>query len=81
MLLEDSHEKKRSKGMRFVLDSVVCLFFALLHLPVSFIAPLILAVAFIYVRRRTGSLLPSIFMHASWNSSILIAMLVDRQYI
>jgi membrane protease YdiL (CAAX protease family) len=81
MLLEDSHEKERSKGMRYFLDFVVCLFFALLHLPVSFIAPLILAAAFIYVRRRSGSLLPSIFMHSAWNSSILIVMLVARQNI
>jgi membrane protease YdiL (CAAX protease family) len=74
LLLEKSHEIQRSKSMRYFLDFVVCLFFALLHIPISFIAPLILAATFIYVRRRTGSLLPSIFMHASWNSSILIAM-------
>jgi membrane protease YdiL (CAAX protease family) len=81
LLLERSHEIERSKGMRYFLDFVVCLFFALLHLPVSFIAPLILAAAFIYVRRRSGSLLPSIFMHVSWNSSILMAMIVVNQNI
>ncbi len=81
LLLEKSHEIGRSKVMRCFLDSVVCLFFALLHFPISFVSPLILAAAFIYVRRRSGSLWPSIFMHASWNSSILIAMLVAHQNI
>lgn len=81
MLLEGSHEEARSKGMKYLLDFIVCLFFALLHLPVSFFIPFALAVAFIYVRRRSGSLWPSIIMHASWNSSILIAMISARQNI
>jgi membrane protease YdiL (CAAX protease family) len=75
LLLERSHEIERSKAMRYFLDFVVCFFFALLHLPISFIVPLILSAVFIYVRRRSGSLLPSILMHASWNSSILMAMI------
>jgi membrane protease YdiL (CAAX protease family) len=78
MLVEASHESSRSKGIRYLLDSLACLYFALLHVPVSFIVPLILAVAFIYVRRRSGSLWPSILMHASWNTSILVTLLVAR---
>jgi membrane protease YdiL (CAAX protease family) len=76
LLLEQSHEKERRKVVRYLLDFAVCLFFAVLHLPVSFIVPLILAVAFLYVRRRSNSLLPSIVMHASWNTSILITILM-----
>lgn len=76
MLLEDSHEKERSKGMRYFLDFFVCFFFALLHVPISFVVPFVLAIAFIYVRRRSGSLWPSILMHATWNSSILVVLLV-----
>jgi membrane protease YdiL (CAAX protease family) len=79
LLLEQSHEKERRKVVRYLLDFAVCLFFALLHLPVSFIVPLILAVAFLYVRRRSNSLLPSIVMHASWNTSILITILMIGQ--
>jgi membrane protease YdiL (CAAX protease family) len=79
LLVEESHEKKRKKIIRYLLDLFVCLFFATLHLPVAFFAPLILAAAFIYVRRRTGSLLPSTVMHASWNFCILVPIL--RGYI
>lgn len=71
LLLEETHEGQRKRSVRFLLDGSVCLFFAAIHIPVSFFAPLLLAAAFIYVRRRTKSLLPSIFMHISWNSSIL----------
>ena len=76
LLLEQSHQKERRKVVRYLLDFAVCLFFAVLHLPVSFIVPLILAVAFLYVRRRSKSLLPSIVMHAAWNTSILITILM-----
>ena len=55
MLLEDCTKKREVKAVIF-LDFVACLFFALLHVPVSFVVPLILAVAFIYVRRRSASL-------------------------
>jgi len=78
LLLESSHEEKRSKDMQYALDILVCVFFAILHLPISFFVPLIIAAALIYVRRHTGSLLPCICMHASWNCSILIAILVAR---
>ena len=71
LLLEESHEGQRKKWMRFLLDDLVCLFFAALHIPVSFFAPLLLAAAFIYIRRRTKSLVPSIFMHIAWNTSML----------
>jgi membrane protease YdiL (CAAX protease family) len=76
LLLEQSHERDRSKAVRYLLDFAVCIFFAALHLPVSFVVPLILATAFLYVRRHSGSLLPSIVMHASWNTSILMTILL-----
>jgi membrane protease YdiL (CAAX protease family) len=75
LLVEESHEKQRKKIVRYLLDLLVCIFFATLHTPVAFFVPLILAAAFIYVRRRTGSLLPSMVMHACWNFCILVPIL------
>lgn len=76
LLLEESREKERKKWVRVSLDLMVSLFFAVLHLPVSFVIPFILALATIYVRRRSKSLLPPMVMHISWNSSILFTILL-----
>lgn len=76
LLLEESHEKERRKWVRISLDLMVCLFFGVLHLPVSFVIPFILALATIYVRRRSKSLVPPMVMHVSWNSSILFTILI-----
>jgi membrane protease YdiL (CAAX protease family) len=78
LLLETSHEEKRSKYTRLSLDILSCTFFAVLHLPVSFFVPFTIAAALIYVRRHTGSLLPCIGMHATWNCSILTVILLTR---
>ena len=75
LLVEKSHDLRRRKTVRRLLDLLVCLFFAALHLPVAFVTPFLLAAAFIYVRRRTGSLVPSMVMHASWNYSVLVAVI------
>jgi membrane protease YdiL (CAAX protease family) len=75
LLVEKSHDLRRRKSVRRLLDLLVCAFFAALHLPVAFVIPFLLAAAFIYVRRRTGSLVPSMVMHASWNYSVLVAVI------
>jgi membrane protease YdiL (CAAX protease family) len=78
LLVEESHHQTRKKAVRYLLDLLVCVFFATLHLPVAFLIPFMLAAAFIYVRRRTGSVLPSMIMHASWNFCVLVP--VFRSY-
>lgn len=78
LLVEESHERRRRKVNRYFLDFLVCLLFATLHTPIAFVMPFLLAVGFIYVRRHTGSLVPSMVMHASWNMSVLVS--VVRSY-
>jgi len=80
LLLEETHDQNRKKWVRYLLDALVCLFFAVLHIPVSFFIPLVAAIAFIYVRRRSKSLLPSIFMHIAWNTNLLIIHLISGGY-
>ena len=80
LLLEETHDQNRKKWVRYLLDAFVCLFFAVLHIPVSFFIPLVAAIAFIYVRRRSKSLLPSIFMHIAWNTNLLIILLISGGY-
>ncbi len=76
LLLEQSRDLKRNKFMRFLMDFFVCLFFALIHLPVSFIFPFILSWVMIIIRRKTGSLIPTIIMHCIWNICIWIQTIV-----
>jgi membrane protease YdiL (CAAX protease family) len=78
LLVEESHAMRRRKVNRYFLDFLVCLLFATLHTPIAFFMPFLLAVGFIYVRRHTGSLIPSMVMHASWNLSVLVS--VARNY-
>lgn len=39
LLLEEAHDQLRKKWVRYTLDASVCLFFAVLHLPISFLFP------------------------------------------
>jgi membrane protease YdiL (CAAX protease family) len=80
LLLEETHDQHREKWVRYALDAFVCLFFAVIHLPTSFFMPLLAAIAFICVRRRSKSLLPSIFMHIIWNTSVLITIVFSGGY-
>ena len=77
LLLESSHDLRRSSSLRWILDISVCLFFALLHFPVSFIFPFIFSASAIFIRRKTGSLVLPIIAHIIWNSSTIIVMLVQ----
>ena len=77
LLLESSHDLRRSSSIRWILDISVCLFFALLHFPVSFIFPFIFSASAIFIRRKTGSLVLPIIAHIIWNSSTIIVMLVQ----
>lgn len=80
LLLAPIHEEHRSTSARFILDFSVCLFFGLIHLPISFTIPFIFSAVVIYARRRTNSLLPCFFMHAVWNTCVLIVIAVSISY-
>lgn len=81
LLLEHSHELKRRKIIRYVLDFLVCIFFAVIHLPVSFVFPFIFSALMIFLRRRTHSLIPSIILHCIWNCSLLASILLSSSNI
>ena len=80
LLLEHSHELKRRKITRYVLDLLVCIFFAAIHLPFSFVLPFIFSAFMIFLRRRTQSLIPSIILHCIWNSSVLASILLSNTH-
>ena len=76
LLLEQSHDLKRSKFKHYILDLIVCIFFGLLHLPLYFISPFIFSVIAIFLRRKTKSLIPSILMHCIWNTCVTVQTIV-----
>lgn len=75
LLLEESHDIHREKWVRWIIDISVCLFFAFLHMPISFIFPFIFSALAIFIKRRTKSLIPPMIMHTLWNSSILVSII------
>ena len=77
LLFEPIRNKLPTEQQRIWLDISVCLFFALLHLPRSFVTPLLLSFVFISFRKSTNSLLPSTILHAVWNISITVGWLHD----
>ena len=73
LLVEVSHEERRRKLNKYFLDFLACLlFFSGPSYTSSGLRHTLMAAAFIYVRRHTGSLVPSLVMHASWNLSVLV---------
>jgi len=76
LLLEPNHEKTRSKFTIRALDFFSCLFFAIVHFPISFILPFLFAAITIYVRRLTNSIYPPIIMHCTWNFCVLVPIVL-----